>query len=81
VVVPEAKPRKIGGPLAKDLRRDGHVVASENDLLGLVDPFFEERRRDSALVDIEEGDVVVGGLMKKDDEFDGAARGVRVQLV
>jgi len=45
-------------------------VASENDLLGLVDPFFEQRRRDGALVDIEEGDVVVGGLMKKDDEFD-----------
>ena len=66
----EAKAREVGGALAIDLRRDGHVVASENDLLGLRDPFFEERRRDRALVDIEEGDVVVGDLMKKDDELD-----------
>src|SRR5439155_18531690 len=27
-------------------------------------------RRDGALVDIEEGDIVVGGLMKEDDELD-----------
>src|SRR5882762_4610697 len=60
----------VGGTLAIDLRRDGHVVVSENDVLGLRDPFFEQRRRDGALVDIEEGYVVVGGLMKKDDEFD-----------
>jgi hypothetical protein len=45
-------------------------MASENDVLGLRDPFFEERRRDGALVDIEEGDVVVGGLMKENDELD-----------
>ena len=45
-------------------------MASENDVLGLRDPFFEERRRDGALVDIEEGDIVVGGLMKEDDELD-----------
>jgi len=31
---------------------------------------FEERRRDGALVDIEERHVVVRDLMKKDDEFD-----------
>jgi hypothetical protein len=37
---------------------------SENDVLGLSNAFFEERRRDRALVDIEEGDVVVGGLME-----------------
>src|SRR5882762_4404328 len=45
-------------------------MASENDLLGFLNTFFEERRRDGALVDIEEGDVVVGDLMKKDDELD-----------
>src|SRR6202795_633372 len=70
LVVHEAKAREVCGALAIDLRRDGYVVASENDLLGLRDPFFEERRRDRALVDIEEGDVVVGDLMKEDDELD-----------
>ena len=45
-------------------------MASENDLLGFVDSLFEERRRDRALVDVKEGHVVVGNLMKKDDEFD-----------
>ena len=44
-------------------------MASENDVLGLGDPVFEERWRDRALVDIEEGDVVVGDLVKKDDEL------------
>ena len=52
-------------------------MASENDLLGLRDPLFEERRRDGALVDIEEGDVVVGDLVKKDDELDE----IRVRLL
>src|SRR5712664_40034 len=45
-------------------------MASENDLLGFLNTFFEERRRDGALVDIEERDVVVGDLVKKDDELD-----------
>src|SRR5229473_4749834 len=45
-------------------------MASENDLLGFLNTFFEERRRDGALVDIEERDVVVGNLVKKDDELD-----------
>src|SRR5258708_1685488 len=66
----KAEACEVGGALAIDLRRDGHVVVSENDVLGLRDPFFEQRRRDGALVDIEEGYVVVGGLMKKNDEFD-----------
>src|SRR5258707_12355179 len=66
----KAEAREVGGTLAIDLRCDGHVVVSENDVLGLRDPFFEKRWRDGALVDIEEGYVVVGGLMKKDDEFD-----------
>ena len=52
-------------------------MAPENDVLGLRDPFFEQRRRDRALIDIEEGDVVVGDLMKKDDELDE----VRVRLL
>src|SRR5258708_15836636 len=41
----------------------------ENDVLGLREAVLEERRRDRALVDIEEGNVVVRGLMKKDDEL------------
>src|SRR5229473_59392 len=45
-------------------------MASENDLLGFLNTFFEERRRNGALVDIEERDVVVGDLVKKDDELD-----------
>src|SRR6202795_1544915 len=70
LVVHEAKAREVCGTLAINLRRDGYVVASENDLLGLRDPFFEQRRGDRALVDIEEGDVVVGDLVKEDDELD-----------
>src|SRR6266436_4889994 len=66
----KAEACQVGGTLAVDRRGDGHVVLSENDVLGLRDPFFEKRWRDGALVDIEEGYVVVGGLMKKDDEFD-----------
>ena len=45
-------------------------MAPQNDVLGLSDAVFEERRRDRALVDIEEGNVVVRGLVKKDDELD-----------
>src|SRR5258706_7657887 len=66
----KAEACEVGGTLAIDLRCDGHVVVSENDVLGLRDPFFEQRRRDGALVEIEEGYVVVGGLMKKNDELD-----------
>jgi hypothetical protein len=51
-------------------------VASENDVFGLRDPFFQERRRDGALVDMEEGDIVVGSLMKKDDELDEVGVGL-----
>ncbi len=65
----KTKVRKLGSVLAIDLRRDGHVVAPENIALSLSDPLFEEFRRDGALVDIEEGDVVVGDLMKEDDEL------------
>src|ERR1700685_3241021 len=66
----EAEAREIGGTLAIHIRRYHYIVASENDLLGFGDPLFQERRRDGALVDIEEGDVVVGDLMEKDDELD-----------
>jgi hypothetical protein len=31
---------EVGGTLAIDLRCDGHVVVSENDVLGLADPFY-----------------------------------------
>jgi RHS repeat-associated protein len=68
--VHKAEAYEVSGTLAINLWCDGHVVLSENDVLGLRDPFFEKRWRDGALVDIEEGYVVVGGLMKKDDEFD-----------
>jgi len=54
LVVHKAEARKVGGALAIDLRREGDVVASQNDLLGLPDSLFKERRRDGALVDIEE---------------------------
>src|ERR1700730_13793393 len=65
----ETEPRKVGSALAKDFGGNGHVMASENDVLSLGDSLFEERRRDRALVDIEERNVIVGGLMKKDDEL------------
>src|ERR1700723_1347881 len=65
----EAQPRKLGGALAKDLGSNRHLMAPENDVLGLGDSLFEQRWRDRALVDIEERNVVIGGLMKKDDEL------------
>jgi len=45
-------------------------VASKNNVFGLIDSLFEERRRDGASIDIKEGHIIVGNLMKKDDEFD-----------
>src|ERR1700723_3384319 len=65
----EAQPRKLGGALAKDLGSNRHLMAPENDVLGLCNSLFKERRRDRALVDIEERNVVVGGLVKQDDEL------------
>src|SRR6202050_3454208 len=65
----KTEPREIGGAFPINLWDDGDIVTSENDVLGLGDPFFEERWGDRALVDIEERDVVVGDLMEKDDEL------------
>src|SRR5882724_954078 len=45
-------------------------MTAHDDLFGFLNSLLKVRRRDSALVDIEEGDVVVGDLMKKDDELD-----------
>src|SRR3984885_7214603 len=72
----EAQPRKLGGALAKDLGSNRHLMAPENDVLGLGDSLFEQRWRDRALVDIEERNVVIGGLMKKDDELDEVGVGL-----
>src|SRR5271168_3083519 len=65
----EAEPRELRGALAKDFGSNRYVMAPENDVLGLGNSLFKERRRNRALVDIEERDVVVGGLMKEDDEL------------
>src|SRR3984893_3692053 len=70
LIVHKPESSEVGGTLPINLRRNGHVVMSENDILGLRDPFFKQRRRDGALIDIEEGHVVVGRLVKKNDEFD-----------
>ena len=70
LIVHEPESSEVGGTLTINLRRNGHVVMSENDILGLRDPLLEQRRRDGALVDIEEGHVVVGRLVKKNDELD-----------
>src|SRR5882724_7611042 len=52
-------------------------MTAHDDLFGFLNSLLKVRRRDSALVDIEEGDVVVGDLMKKDDELDE----IRVRLL
>src|SRR5271163_3108465 len=44
-------------------------MTSENDVLGLCDALFEKGRRNGALIHIEKRNVVVGGLMKEDDEL------------
>jgi hypothetical protein len=48
-------------------------MPAHDDLLGLLNSVIKERGGDGALVDIEEGDVVVGDLMKQDDKFDRAS--------
>src|SRR5579859_6306868 len=65
----ETEAREVCGPFPIDQWRNGCVVVTENDILGLRDAPLKQRRRDGAVVDIEEGHVVVGGLMKKDDEL------------
>src|ERR1700733_11146468 len=65
----KTEPREVGGAFAVDFWDNGNIVASENDVLGFGDPFFEEGWGDCALVDIEERDVVVGDLVEKDDEL------------
>src|SRR5579859_1848475 len=66
----ETEAREVCGTFPIDVRCDRHIVVTENDILGLRNPLLEQRRRNCALVDIKESDVVVGGLMKKDDELD-----------
>ena len=44
-------------------------MASENYLLGFLNPFFKERWGNGTPIDIEERDVVVGNLVKKNDEL------------
>jgi hypothetical protein len=66
----ETEAREVCGTFPIDLWRNGYVVVTENDILGLRDPLLEQRRRDGALVDIKESHIVVGGFMKKDDELD-----------
>ena len=68
----KTEPREVGGAFSINLWDDSDVVASENDVLSLGNSLFEERWGDRALVDVEERDVVVGDLMEKDDELDGA---------
>jgi hypothetical protein len=48
-------------------------MPAHDDLLRFLNSVIQERRGDGALVDIEEGDVVVGDLMKQDDKFDRAS--------
>src|SRR5208283_424714 len=69
-IVCKTEAREIGGSLPKHLCGNGHIVVPKNDVLSLRNPFFKQGRRDGALVDIEECNVVVGGLMKKNDELD-----------
>ena len=68
--VPEAKAGEIRGALRKHVGGDRHIVTAHDDILGLLDPLFEKRRRDGALIYIEERDVVVRDLVQKDDELD-----------
>src|SRR3984957_16083373 len=43
-------------------------MTAHKDLFGFGNPRFKRGWRDSALVDIEESDVVVGDLVKKDEK-------------
>src|SRR5258708_24803044 len=73
----ETETGQVRGAVAINVRRDGHIVAYEKDLLRFLYALFEKGWRDRALIDIEEGHVVVGDLVKKDDEFNE----VRVRLL
>jgi hypothetical protein len=72
--VNKSKARQISGTFPVNLRRYSNVMATEDDFFGLRDPFLEKRRRDRALINVKQRDVVVGDLVKQDYEFYGAAR-------
>jgi hypothetical protein len=68
-VVHETESRQILGAIPVDLGRQGYGVAAQDDLLGFENLLFEHRRRNGALVDIEQRDVSVGHFVQKNDEL------------
>src|SRR6266436_3711071 len=58
------------GAFTVDFWGDGHKVSSHDNLFGFFNALFEKRWRDRAFIYVEESDVVVGDLMKEDDELD-----------
>ena len=44
-------------------------MASQDNLFRFVNPLFKKRRRDGALIDVKERDVVVSDFVKQDDEL------------
>jgi len=68
--VPESDADKVGRSFRKHLRSHCHVVAAHDDLLGFSNSLFEKWRRDRTFVHVEERHVVIGDLVKQNDELD-----------
>src|ERR1019366_6795146 len=76
-IVNESKSDEVRRARSVDIRLDGNVMTPHGDLFGLRNPGFERGWRNGAQIDIEEGDIVVGDLVKEDEEV----HQVRVRLL
>ena len=65
----EAQACKVYSPVAEHLGGYCNKVPAEDDLFSFLNSLIEQGWRDGALVDIEEGYVVVRNLMEQDDEL------------
>ena len=69
-IVFETQAREFDRVCGEHLGCNRREVTAHDDLFGLANALFEQGRRNGALVDVEERDVVVGDLVKQDDELD-----------
>src|SRR5580704_7287948 len=69
-IMNETESHEVADVIAVYVRRNGQVVAAQNDVFGFLDALLKKRRRNGAFVDVEQRDIAVGDLVQQDDEFD-----------
>src|SRR5262249_36522034 len=75
-VMSETDGCKLDGIGCESLRSNRCEVPAHDDLLGFAKPLCQQRRRDSALINIEKRYIAVGDLVKEDDELDQVCVGL-----